>query len=191
MPQVVKTDPRDAVLGPAQQAPEFLRQAERSSRLAVDTSVCRIPSCRSSSACLRLGRRSASTAKTGSVMVRCLLFLGGLKRSAPFLFQPVDHFRDRHGGRRGTQSKEDGQALRCRGCRCLSLLAAADRTDRLIAFSSAGPTRKRWIIRCAPRSSSSSRSRWVSSSRPISEAQADAHLRGGSIIVDWRDGADD
>lgn len=83
MPQVVKTDPRDAVLGPAQQTPEFLRQAERSSRLAVDTSVCRIPSCRSSSACLRLGRRSASTAKTGSVMVRCLLFLGGLKRSAP------------------------------------------------------------------------------------------------------------
>jgi hypothetical protein len=31
----------------------------------------------------------------------------------------------------------------------------------------------------------------VSSSRPISEAQADAHLRGGSVIVDRRDVADD
>jgi hypothetical protein len=77
VPQVMKPDPGH-VLDPLYQASELVRKALWLQRFAVPLAhtkvspVCRMPSFRSSSACLRLSLRSSSTEKMGKVTARVL-----------------------------------------------------------------------------------------------------------------------
>ena len=54
----------------------------------------------------------------------------GARAGRPQELPPQERRRDRHGGRRRSQSQEDGQALRRRDCRRPSFLPATHRADR-------------------------------------------------------------